>query len=88
MRPDDVAPEAWRVYVGIIRAMSPSDRMYRAMELSDLVRYASEAGIRRAYPDADEREVFLRSAQRRLGPELFHGAYGRSLPPDEPRIRG
>jgi len=85
MRPDDVSPEAWRVYIDILREMSPSDRLYRAMELSDFVRCASEAGVRRAYPEADEREVFLRSAQRRLGPELFHRVYGHPFPADEPR---
>ena len=80
MRPEDTSPEAWRIYVGILRAMSPADRLYRAMELSDFVRYASEAGVRRAYPAADEQEVFLRSAERRLGPDLFRKVYGDCLP--------
>ena len=87
MRPEDTSPEAWRVYIGILRAMSPSDRLYRAMELSDFVHHASEAGVRRAYPAADEREVFLRAAKRRLGPELFRTVYGNPLPADEPRRR-
>lgn len=34
------------------------------------------AEIRRLYPDASDREVFLRAAARRLGPELVRKAYG------------
>jgi hypothetical protein len=31
---------------------------------------------RRSHPDADDREIFLRVAARRLGPEMVKKAYG------------
>ena len=32
--------------------------------------------VRKLYPHADEREVFLRVTARRLGPELMKAVYG------------
>lgn len=87
MRPRDTSPEAWRVYIGLLRKMSPAERLHLAMDHSDFIRYMCEAGIRRAYPEADEREVFLRSAQRRLGSELFRAVYGEALRDDGLRNR-
>ena len=43
------------------------------MAMADAV---AEAGIRQAYPDADDREVFLRRAARVLGRETMVKAYG------------
>ena len=87
MRPRDTSPEAWRVFIGIIREMSPARRLQLAMEHSDVVRCFCEAGVRGAYPAADEREVFLRVAQRCLGAELFRRVYGEVLPNDDLRNR-
>jgi hypothetical protein len=87
MRPRDTSPEAWRVFVGIIREMSPAKMLHLAMEHSDVVRCFCEAGVRRAYPGADEREVFLRVAQRCPGPGLFRMVYGEELPNDGLRNR-
>ena len=36
----------------------------------------SEAGVRRTYPQADHREVFLRTAARRLDRETMIRVYG------------
>jgi hypothetical protein len=35
-----------------------------------------KAGLRERYPQADEREIFLRCARILLGLELFERAYG------------
>ena len=36
----------------------------------------AEEDVRRQYPEASEREVFLRAASRRLGRDLMIKAYG------------
>ncbi len=80
MRPRDTSPEAWRVFIGIIRKMSPQERFERTLELSESIRGICEAGIRSEYPEASDREVFLRLTQRTLGLELFRKVYGDVLP--------
>jgi hypothetical protein len=80
MRPSDTSPEAWRVFIGIIREMSPQERFERTLELSEFVRGVCEAGIRTEYAGASDREVFLRLTQRTLGFELFRKVYGDVIP--------
>ncbi len=82
MRPADTTPEAWRVFLDIQRRMSPSEKLMRAIELSSLAQEFAKAGLRQAYPEADEREIFLRATRQRLGPELFEKVYGKCLPDD------
>jgi hypothetical protein len=80
MRPADTSPEAWEVYLRLVREMPPGERLRRALELSEEVRRVAEAGLRLRYPRADAREITLRRARLELGPELFHKAYGEALP--------
>lgn len=87
MRPADTSPEAWKVLLDLVRRISPAERLQRTFELSEGIRLASEAGLRQAYPEAGEREIFLRSARRRLGSVLFHKVYGDELSDDGPSIR-
>jgi hypothetical protein len=82
MRPRDTSPEAWKVLIGLIRQMSPEERLARAFQYSAFVRAIVESGVRSAYPGASEREIFLRCAKRRLGAELFSKAYPDELPGD------
>jgi len=79
MRPRDTSPEAWKVLIDLIRQMTPEERLQRCLELSDAVRLAAEAGLRETYPHASEREIFLRAARQKLGPELFQAVYGNAL---------
>ena len=80
MRPADTSPEAWEVLTKLQREMSPSEKMQLAFEWSEMVRQFAEAGLREKYPEASEREIFLRYAQQSLGEELFRKAYGDELP--------
>ncbi len=80
MRPADTSPEAWEVYLGLVRAMPPAERLRRALELSEEVRRVAEAGLRLRYPRADEREITLHRARLELGPDLFRKAYPEALP--------
>ena len=60
--------------------LSPSQKLQFTFEYSAFVRGLQEGVLRQQYPDASEREIFLRAAQRRLGEELFRKVYGNELP--------
>lgn len=79
MRPADTSPEAWQVWLELVRKMTPAERLQRALQYSQIVRELAKAGIREAHPNASEREVFLRFAQRQLGDNLFRKVYGTEL---------
>ena len=87
MCPADTSPEAWKVLIGLVRKMSPEQKLQRALEWSDMIRLAGESGLRQAYPQASDREIFLRSARLRLGAELFCRVYGDELPDYGPAHR-
>ena len=80
MRPADTSPEAWRVFVDLQARMSPSEKLRLTFEYSAFVQRMAEGNLRRLYPLAGEREIFLRSARQRLGAELFQKVYGQELP--------
>jgi hypothetical protein len=66
---------ARRIQDDILRRMTPEDR-FRAV--CGLIRAADAiacAGIRERFPQASEREVFLRLAVRKLGPDLACRVY-------------
>jgi hypothetical protein len=72
----DTSAEALEVYIGLYRNMTVSERLERVFELCELQQSLQEANVRALYPGADEREVFLRVAARRLGRDLMIKAYG------------
>ena len=76
MRPADTSPEAWKVLLDLMRKMSPEEKLQRTFEYSAFVRKFGEAGLRQQYPQAGDREIFLRLAQRQLGGELFEKIFG------------
>jgi hypothetical protein len=76
MRPADTSPEAWKIELELLRKMPPAERFKRALELSEIIKQFAAAGIRRAHPEASEREVFLLAAKQSLGADLFHKVYG------------
>jgi hypothetical protein len=79
MRPADTSPEAWKVYVDIHRRMSPAEKIRQAMSLTKTGNLLAEAGLRRQYPKADDREIFLRRVRLTIGKDLFRKAYGVEL---------
>jgi hypothetical protein len=88
VRPADTSPEAWKVYLEAQKRLTPGEKLRRAVGYSTFLRALAEAGLRRRYPQAGEREIFLRAARQRLGLELFHKAYGCELPDDRPAGTG
>ena len=75
MRPRDTSPEAWKFQMELMRKMTPEEKLRRAIEFTDSIRKLGEAGIRRAHPQASEREIFLRIAQQQLGKD-FQKVFG------------
>ena len=79
MRPEDTSPEAWQVFLEIQRRTPPGEKIRRAMSLSKTIQLLSEAGLRRKFPEASDREIFLRRARLTLGEDLFRKAYSTEL---------
>jgi hypothetical protein len=79
MRPRDTSPEAWKVFLDLMRKMSPEEKLQRTIEYSAFVRKFGEAGLRQKYPHAGDREIFLRAAHRQLGADLYAKVYGAEL---------
>jgi hypothetical protein len=79
VRPEDTSPEAWKVFLDLQRRTPPAEKIRRAMSLSKTVQLLSEAGLRRKFPEADDREIFLRRARLTLGEDLFRKAYSAEL---------
>jgi hypothetical protein len=79
MRPADTSPEAWKVLMDLMRRMSPEEKLQRAFECSAFVRNFAESALRHKYPQATDREIFLRAARQRLGLELFERVYGGEM---------
>ena len=56
--------------------MPPGDKLKLTLDLSQFALQMSEAGVRARYPQADDREVFLRTAALHLSRDLMVRAYG------------
>jgi hypothetical protein len=71
------------VWLDLLRRMPVGDKITAALSVSQIALNASEAGVRLAYPNADDREVFLRTAARHLSRDLMIRAYGWDPSADE-----
>jgi hypothetical protein len=72
----DTDPRALHVWIEILRRMTPAEKVEAVSRVSqDLVR-VQEAAVRRLYPEAGDREIFLRTLARRLRRDLVIRAYG------------
>lgn len=72
----DTDPRALEVWLELLGRKTPGERIAMALEASDFAVRVAESGVRARYPEASEREVFLRSAALRLPRELMIRAYG------------
>lgn len=73
---DDTSPDVERFLIAAYRRMSGSEKLARVRALNRTTIALALADIRRRHPCADDREVLLRLASRRLGPELVRRALG------------
>jgi hypothetical protein len=72
----DTSPEAMEVWIKILQGKKPGERMAMALALTEFAIRVSESGVRARYPNASEREVFLRAAALRIPRDLMIRAYG------------
>ena len=73
---DDTDPKALEVFIELHRRMTPGERTAKIFELAAFQENLQRSSVRSSYPDADEREVFLRVAARRLDREIMIKVYG------------
>ncbi len=71
----DTTAEAEQRQVEAWRRLSPAERLRLVADITRAVMNLSLAGIRRRYPQASERECFLRLAALRLGVEATRRLY-------------
>ena len=76
MRPRDTSEEAWRHVEDGLRAMTPAQRVSRAVALTIMTHALALAQIRRSHPDEDERRWRLRLAARMIDPRTMQAAFG------------
>ena len=72
----DTAPKALEVFLELQRKMTVSEKVAAVFEMSEMLLRMSLADVKRQYPKADEREVFLRMAARRLNRDVMLRVYG------------
>jgi len=73
---EDTTPQALEVFIELHRKMTPGERVAHIFEMSEFMEGLQRSSVRSMYPDADEREVFLRVAARRLDRETMIKVYG------------
>jgi hypothetical protein len=72
----DTSPEALAVFYEIQRRRPAGQKLLDVFDLSEGLFEMVKTGIRLRYPEAGEREVFLRSVASRVPRELMIRAYG------------
>jgi hypothetical protein len=73
---EDTTPQALEVFIELHRKMTPGEKVAQIFERAEFSEGLQRWSVRSMYPDADEREVFLRVAARRLDRETMIKVYG------------
>ncbi len=74
--PSDTHPDVEAILIEGYRRMSVAEKMSRVVALSRAVQQLGLVDVRRAHPEAEERELSLRLASRRLDAETMRRAFG------------
>lgn len=72
----DTAPEMRAQQIELLRQMPPSEKLRNVFELTAFIQRLQEAGQRRLYPNASEREILIRAAASRLDKVTLRKVYG------------
>ena len=72
----DTSPQALEIFLQLHRKMDPGEKVAQIFELAAFQEGLQRASVRSMYPEAGEREIFLRVAARRLDRETMIKAYG------------
>jgi hypothetical protein len=71
----DTPPEIERILIEGYRRMTPAEKFRRIEDLNRTLEMLARAEVRRRHPEADEREIRLRVASRRIPAELMRKAF-------------
>ena len=71
-----MSPEDFERYMSLVRAMSPAEKIATVFQMNEVFWQLVEGSVRREFPDATQREIFLRTAARHLDPETMIRVYG------------
>lgn len=77
----DTHPDAERILIEAYRRMEPWEKIAKMRQLNDFAAGLIFAEVRSRYPDAPEREVWLRVASRYIPADLMQKAFNWN--PDE-----
>jgi hypothetical protein len=69
-------PEIERLLIEGIRRMTPGEKLRRIVALNEMLDALTLAGLREQYPEADNVELRMRLASRKLPADLMKKAYG------------
>jgi hypothetical protein len=72
----DTDPKVLEVWFEMLRRMPLGQKLRMALDSSQMMMAFASAGVRLQYPNASEREIFLRSAARRLDRDTMINVYG------------
>jgi hypothetical protein len=72
----DTDPRAMEVWLELLRAMTPGERLGATFKATEFVLQSWESEVRSSFPDAEEAEVRLRVAARHLPREVMIQVYG------------
>jgi hypothetical protein len=75
----DTDSKAFEVLNELQRKMTPGEKLASVLQMSEMMLRGYEDLVRKEFPDAGQREIFLRAAARRLGRETVIRAYGWDL---------
>ena len=73
---EDTSEAIERLQVEAWRSWTPAEKLARMVAMTRRLQEIQLAEIRRRHPDADEWELKMRLASRRLDPELMRRAFG------------
>ncbi len=71
----DTDPAAMAVWLDLLRKKSDSEKIAAVFELIDFAREMAQIGVRSRYPNAGDREIFLRTAALYLSRDEMIRAY-------------
>lgn len=72
----DTRPEVERMLIERYRQMTPTEKLQMVAQMAETIRQLQLAEVRLRYPNASERECFLRMASRWVPPELMKKLLG------------
>lgn len=72
----DTDERASEALLNAVRKIPVSRKLGIVFDLTETLLRLTEAGVRQLYPSANEREIFLRAAARRLDRETMMRVYG------------